>query len=201
MRKVESVPATGNQEPDADLLRRAATDPDAFRVVYDRHARAVYLWLLSRTDSPDLALDLLAETFAQAFRSAHRFRAGDADARPWLQGIAANLVRQAWRSRRVETRARVRLGVLEATRSLHGDAIDDAIDRLDSARISAELETALRGLSGAQRTAVELRVTRHSSSAEIARELECSAGAARLLVFRGLRHLKRLLGDLDAHPR
>jgi RNA polymerase sigma factor (sigma-70 family) len=186
---------------DAELLRRSRSDAEAFRVVYDRHAPVVHAWLAARTTSDDIALDLTAETFAEAFRVAHRFRPGTSDARPWLIGIAANLLRVAWRSRRVETRARQRLGVLEATRIAIGDASDDTIDRLDSARSSREIESALAELSASQRTAVELRVTRDLPYAEIARTLGCSPGAARVLVFRGLRHLSRLLGEADANPR
>jgi RNA polymerase sigma-70 factor (ECF subfamily) len=186
---------------DAELLRRSRSDAEAFRVVYDRHARAVYSWLAARTTSDEIALDLTAETFAEAFRVAHRFRSGTSDARPWLIGIAANLLRVAWRSKRVETRARERLGVLEATRVAVGDAMDEAIERLDAARGSHELEDALAELPRTQRTAVELRVTGDLPYGEIARRLGCSPGAARVLVFRGLRQLSRRLGDPDANPR
>ena len=186
---------------DAELLRRSCSDAEAFRVVYDRHAPAVHSWLAARTTSADIALDLTAETFAEAFRVAHRFRSGTSDARPWLIGIAANLLRVAWRSRRVETRARKRLGVLEDTRIAIGDAIDEAIDRLDAARSSHELENALAELSSSQRSAVELRVTGDLPYGEIARTLGCSPGAARVLVFRGLRQLSRRLGEADANPR
>ena len=186
---------------DAELLRRSRSDAEAFRVVYDRHAPAVHSWLAARTTSDDIALDLTAETFAEAFRVAHRFRSGTSDARPWLIGIAANLLRVAWRSRRVETRARTRLGVLEETRIATGDATDEAIDRLDAARSSHEIENALAELSSSQRTAVELRVTGDLPYGEIARTLGCSPGAARILVFRGLRQLSRRLGEADANPR
>lgn len=186
---------------DADLLSRSRDDSEAFRVVYDRHALAVHSWLAARTKSDDLALDLTAETFAEALRVAHRFRSGVSDARPWLIGIASNLLRVSWRSRRVETRARERLGVLEDTRMAIGDAIDVTIDRLDSVRSAQALETALAELSASQRAAVELRVAGDLPYADIGRALGCSPGAARVLVFRGLRRLGRLLGEADANPR
>jgi RNA polymerase sigma factor (sigma-70 family) len=186
---------------DAELLRRCHSEPEAFRLVYDRHARAVHAWLAVRTGSDELALDLTAETFAEAFRVARRFRAGNADARPWLLGIAANLLRETWRSRRVETRARERLGILEETRLGADDSMDDVIERLDVARHAGGIEVALAALSKPQRRAVELRIERDSSYADIAAALGCSTGSARVLVFRGLRQLNRLLGDTDAHSR
>ena len=187
--------------PDADLLRRARDDPDAFRVVYDRHAPAVFHWLAARSGSDDLALDLTAETFARAFQHARRFRAGGADARPWLLGIAANLLRMAWRSQQIETRARERLGVLEATRAALEDSTEHVVERLDLARSAPELGRALGMLSASQRAALELRIGRDSSYAEIARVLGCTPGSARVLVFRGLRRLNRVLGESDAFSR
>jgi RNA polymerase sigma factor (sigma-70 family) len=186
---------------DADLLRRSGRDPEAFRVVYDRHARAVYGWLAARTGSDDLALDLTAETFAEAFRVARRFRSGSADARPWLLGIAGNLLRETWRSQRIETRARERLGVLETTRAALDDSMDDVIARLDQDQSDASFARALAALTATQREAVELRFRGESSYSEIAEALGCSAGAARIRVFRALRQLNRQLGETDAGHR
>jgi RNA polymerase sigma factor (sigma-70 family) len=183
---------------DAELLRRVRDDPEVFRALYDRHAKAVYGWLASRSGSADLALDLTAETFAEAFRVSHRFRAGTADARPWLLGIAGNLLHVAWRSQRVETRARERLGVLEATRAVSDDDADQIVERLDLARNLPELGRALATLPDSQRAAVELRVAHECSYADIASRLGCTTGSARVLVFRGLRRLTRALGGLDA---
>jgi RNA polymerase sigma-70 factor (ECF subfamily) len=193
--------ARHDRRPDGELLRQARSDPDAFRVLYDRHARAVCGWLAARTGSEQLALDLTAETFAEAFRVARRFRAGPADARPWLLGIAANLLRRSRRARRVETRARERLGALEATRAALDDPADRLVELLDLARMAPELARALETLPQSQRTAIELRVGSESSYAEIAATLGCSAGAARVLVFRGLRRINRVLGDARALPR
>jgi RNA polymerase sigma factor (sigma-70 family) len=190
-----------SNQSDAELLRRSASDPEAFRVVYDRHARAVYGWLAARCGSDDLALDLTAETFAEAFRVARRFRSGSADARPWLLGIAGNLLRVAWRTQRIETRARVRLGVLEATRVVLDDSMDDVIARLDREQRDGSFARALGALTASQREAVELRIQGESSYAEIAKALGCSAGAARVRVFRGLRQLDRQLGETDAGNR
>jgi RNA polymerase sigma factor (sigma-70 family) len=170
-------------------------------MVYDRHARTVFRWLAERAGSDDLALDLTAETFAEAYRVSHRFRPGTADARAWLLGIAMNLLRSSWRSQRVETRARARLGVLDETRDALDDETDLVLERLDLARSAPELGRALASLSTAQRTAVELRVVHESSYADIASVLGCTAGSARVLVFRGLRHLNRVLGAADAFPR
>src|SRR5215210_6206915 len=97
---------------DADLLVAARKEPQAFREFYDRYAVWVRSWFQRQTGSESAALDLTAETFAQAWHSLRRFRdlAGGSGA-PWLFGIARNLVRQYHKHKRIETAARERLGL------------------------------------------------------------------------------------------
>ena len=51
---------------DAQLLQAARQDPTAFREFYDRYAVWMRSWLVRQTGSESAALDLTAETFAQA---------------------------------------------------------------------------------------------------------------------------------------
>ena len=58
---------------DAELIKAARSDPEAFGELYRRHAAAVHGWFRGRTDDR-IAEDLTAETFAQAALSLRRFR-------------------------------------------------------------------------------------------------------------------------------
>jgi DNA-directed RNA polymerase specialized sigma24 family protein len=79
---------------DAELIKAARSDPEAFGELYRRHATAVNRWFRGRTDDR-VAEDLTAETFAQAVLSLRRFRdEADGSAAPWLFGIAKNLLRR-----------------------------------------------------------------------------------------------------------
>src|SRR3954465_14165585 len=99
---------------DAALLREARSNPGAFRELYERHARPVYGFPLRRTRDEHAALDLTAETFAQAWLSRARFRdEAGGSAGPWLYGIARNLLAQSVRKRTIELGACERLGVLD----------------------------------------------------------------------------------------
>ena len=96
---------------DAQLIREARTDPDAFGDLYRRHVPSVHAFLRGRV--PELvAGELTAETFAQAAVSLRRFRdEAGGSALPWLYGIARNLLRTYYEHERVESRARRRLGL------------------------------------------------------------------------------------------
>ena len=99
-------------QTDAELLLAARTDPQAFREFYERYAVWVRAWFQRQTSSETAALDLTAETFAQAWRSVRRFRdLADGSGAPWLFGIARNLLRQYHKHNRIETAARDRLGL------------------------------------------------------------------------------------------
>jgi RNA polymerase sigma-70 factor, ECF subfamily len=135
---------------DASLLRNS--DPAAFGELYSRHVGAVYGWCRRRIEWA--ASDLTAETFAQAWLVRSRFRdERDGSALPWLLGIAANLLAEAARRDRIETRARKRLGLpLDLATD---DGFAEAEDRL-SPREALARELALLG--DHERQALELRV-------------------------------------------
>jgi RNA polymerase sigma-70 factor (ECF subfamily) len=174
---------------DAQLIHEARKDPDAFAELYRRHAGSLHRWFLARTPA-SVALDLTAETFAEAALALRRFRdEAGGSAAPWLYGIAKNLLRRYAEHERVESRARRRLGV--------STAFEDDLDRVGesdrAARLRPALATALATLPPAQRDAVRLRVVSEFSYDEVARELDCTTLAARLRVWRGLGSLSRAL--------
>jgi RNA polymerase sigma factor (sigma-70 family) len=171
---------------DAELIRRSQSDPAAFGELYARHAGSVYAWHRRRLDWA--AADLTAETFAQAWLSRRRFRDDhDGTARPWLLGIARNVLRESARRDRVETGARERLGLPLDLAAEDGYA---AVEERLSPRRS--LRAALAVLPEHERDAVALRVVEELPYAEVAERLAIRPAAARLRVSRGLRRLSLL---------
>jgi hypothetical protein len=53
-------------QTDAELMADARTDPGAYRAICDRHGEAIYAFHRGRTRDHEVALDLTAETLAQA---------------------------------------------------------------------------------------------------------------------------------------
>src|SRR5579862_1374558 len=85
---------------DADVIVLSRAAPEVFGIVFDRHFRAVHRFLAARGGA-GLADDLAAQTFVVAFERRSTFRASSTpDARPWLLGIANNLLRGSRRSER-----------------------------------------------------------------------------------------------------
>jgi RNA polymerase sigma factor (sigma-70 family) len=173
---------------DLALIRASRDDARAFGELYVRHAVVIHGWFRRRVAEP-AATDLTAETFAAAWAGRRRFQPERADAvTPWLYGIAQNQYRMYLRHLRVETSARVKLGM----GLLYPSALesDEADDRLSAAQAQPSLEDALGRLSEAQRTAVELRVIDDLTFAEIAARMGSTEPAARVRVMRALRTVR-----------
>lgn len=176
---------------DADLLKAARRDPDAFCEFYDRHAGRLHTWLVAETSNVHVATDLTAETFAQALRSLRRFRGERHDSgRAWLYAIASHLLARYRATARLEASARRRLGM-----PIQRDETGDVDRRVDAAASRRHLMSAVSELPLPQRRALGLRVVGELSYAEVAKQLGCSPTAARIRVSRALQALnKRLEG-------
>jgi RNA polymerase sigma factor (sigma-70 family) len=182
---------------DAQLLAEAGRDPLAFREFYDRYATWVRSWFQRQTGSDVAALDLTAETFAQAWHASRRFKdLADGSGAPWLFGIARNLLRQYHKHNRIESAARERLGMPTAWAECEDyDAVDE---RITAGSLAPILRRAVRALPLDQRRALELRVVQQLDYEEVAGALGCSQNAARLRVSRALRALGLKLRGAEA---
>ena len=84
-------------ESDAEIVRRSTNeDAKAFGELFWRHNGAVHGYLARRAGR-DTADDLVAEVWLRAFRNRSNFDLGYPDARPWLYGIARNVLHSHWR--------------------------------------------------------------------------------------------------------
>jgi RNA polymerase sigma factor (sigma-70 family) len=170
---------------DAELLKAARHDPEAFRELYNRYAVWIHSWFLHHTGSEQGSLDLTAETFAQAWHSSRRFRdLADGSGAPWLFGIARNLLRQYHKHNRIETAARERIG-LQA--SVEADGYERVDDRSEAGALAPLARSALRALPADQRRAFELRIVQELPYDAVAGRMGCTQNAARLRVSRALR--------------
>ena len=173
----------------ATLERRLlAENVPACREFYDRYAAWVRSWFQRQTGSDTAALDLTAETFAQAWNSSKRFKdMADGSGAPWLFGIARNLLRQYHKHNRIESAARERLGMPTAWAECEDyEAVDE---RMVASSLAPLLRVAVRALPAEQQKALELRVVQQLDYEEVAGALGCTQNAARLRVSRALRAL------------
>jgi len=179
-----------DRETDAVVIAASHERPTAFTAVFDRHYDAVHRYLARRV-ATDLADDLAADTFAIAFRLRDRYDGAHDDARPWLFGIATNLVRHHRRSEARRLRAYERVQTIEST-ELDEDRV---VGRADAALALPRVARALRRIPDGERDALLLLAWADLSYDEIARALDIPIGTVRSRIHRGRERLRELLAD------
>lgn len=179
----------GGRLDDAALIRASRDEPERFAELYDRHAAAIRSYTVRRL-GPDAADDLTAETFLQAFRDRGRYDAAFADARPWLYGIATNLIRRHRRSEVRFFKAIARTGVDPARET----TLEAVTDRLAAQGMRKRLAAALARLNLGERDAMVLLASGLSYK-EIARALDVSVGTVSSRVNRARKKMRATLED------
>ncbi|MGP0222480.1 MULTISPECIES: RNA polymerase sigma factor [unclassified Paenarthrobacter] len=111
---------------DSDIIRQSRDSPAVFGELYDRHAPAIYRYAARRAGE-FAAEDVTSETFLVAWEQLDSYDVTRDDARPWLFGIATNLLRQHHRAEANVLRV--------AAKSASREALTD-----DSERIAAEVD-------------------------------------------------------------
>jgi RNA polymerase sigma-70 factor, ECF subfamily len=126
---------------DAEVIGRSVHEPSRFGMIFERHSTEILRYAHARL-GPDLAQDVLAETFLAAFSRRARYDGSRADARPWLYGIA---IRQISRHRRAEQRARRALARIPAE-MVTADFGDRSAERVTAQQLRPRLAAVLSGL-------------------------------------------------------
>jgi RNA polymerase sigma-70 factor (ECF subfamily) len=180
---------TGSDRSDADVITASRVEPVEFAAIFDRHFDAIHRYLARRVGSV-LADDLASETFTIAFDIRGRYDLSRPDARPWLFGIATNLVRHHRRGEVRRLNAYARLDRSSET----GADLDGIADRLDAARLGKDLADALSRIPARDRDALLLFAWADLRYEEIAVALGIPVGTVRSRLHRARQRLRELLG-------
>jgi RNA polymerase sigma-70 factor, ECF subfamily len=182
----------GSADTDADALRRSAVNPDSFSLIVDRHATAVFRYLVSRVGH-SAAEDLLADVFEVAFKVRDRYDTRHESALPWLLGIATNLVRH---HRRAEGRHAAMVGrVTQDLGRAHAprEGADDVALSVQRDDEMQAVRRALATLGERHRQVLVLSAGLGLSYEDIARTLGIRIGTVRSRLARARRRLRELL--------
>ncbi|MFB4266445.1 RNA polymerase sigma factor [Nonomuraea sp. GTA35] len=177
---------------DAEVIRRARSDPAAFSALFDRHAPALHRYATRRLGD-ELADDVVAETFLAAFRRLGRYDTAHRDARPWLYGIAANLIGKHRRAEVRAYRALARTGVDEVA-----EGYTDRVEaRVSAGAAQRELAAALARLSPEDREVLLMIAWADLSYEEVATALGIPVGTVRSRLHRARKKTRAALGGVD----
>lgn len=165
-----------------------------FSTFYAEHAGPVLIYLAKRCLDPEVAVDLMAETFARAFANRMDYRGTtNEEASAWVFAIARHQLADYFRRGKARQEAVRRLGL--TIPSLADDDHARIEELADLHRIRSTLAEHLERLSTDQQRAVRLRVIDEMPYPDMARRLGVSEDTARARVSRGLRQLGNSLNE------
>ena len=178
--------------PDSAIIRASWDHPELFGRIVERHHDVVFRYVVRRIGRLD-ARDITAEVFLNAFAGRGRFDTATESARPWLFGIAFNLI-----GRRLRTiRRRQRLAeALPGLRPVE-DFASDSESRIAASGLEAELWAALDSLSESDRETFLLYAVDGLTYSEVAAVLSIAVGTVASRISRVRSLIREAIPDLE----
>ena len=183
---------SGETADDLQLIRRAATDREAFGELYERHVRRIYSYIYYRTGNHHDAEDLTARVFQRALGHIADFQDQGVPFSAWLYRIAHNLVAN-WH--RDESRRKTVALDPHTTSSL---ASDHPEEEALVAEERGDLLAAISRLPADRQQLLILKFVERLSNAEAGQIMGRSEGAIKSLFHRTLRSLR---GEIEQAAR
>jgi RNA polymerase sigma factor (sigma-70 family) len=176
------------EHSDAAVISASIEEPAAFAAVFERHFPAIHGYLRRRVGH-NLAEDLAGQVFTIAFDRRATFVPAHDTARPWLLGIATNLVHRHLRDEERKTRA---VEALFHRTMAAADPFGDVDSRLDAIATAAGVRGALAGLPVADRDALVLFAVEGLSYEDVATALGTPIGTVRSRIHRARSRLRAI---------
>lgn len=178
---------------DADLIQESRTRPEAFALLFDRYADMLFRYS-SRRLGPEVAEDMVGETFLVAFSRRDSYDIAYRDARPWLFGILTKLISRHHRTEAARYRALQRSPLDTGPADCPADEVASGVTATAS---RPALAAALRTLAAKDRDVLLLVAWGDLSYAEVARALNIPTGTVRSRLNRARRKVRAALGDTN----
>ncbi|MEV0147925.1 MULTISPECIES: RNA polymerase sigma factor [unclassified Nonomuraea] len=177
------------QAGDAVIIEHSWRDPERFAAIFDRYHPEIHGYAERRLGG-GLADDVAAETFLIAFDKRTRYDVSRADARPWLYGIASNLIARHRRAEVRQYRALAKAGTDKPAED-HADRVAGAVDAVAH---RPRLAHALAEIAARDRDVLLLVAWAQLTSEEAGSALGIPAGTARSRLHRARKRIQAALG-------
>ena len=176
-----------SQSSEESLVKRAVQrDRVAFATLYDNCVVPVYRHVYYRVPNLADAEDITQEVFIKAWKAIDKYRYTGASFMAWLTTIAHNLIADHYRARKKLTS----LGEAEASDNT-AEASPEAMVEVTLNRIY--IRNAIFKLKKEKQKVILMRFIDGFSYGEIAKVLNKSEGAVRVIQYRALNDLRRVL--------
>lgn len=177
----------GQPLPDNAAIAASIATPAEFALIFDRHFDPVHSYIRRRVGESS-ADDLASQVFLIAFDRRARYDQARPNARPWLLGIATNLIHGKRRQEMRQLRAYGRSGA-----GTDVDPLEGIEARADAERLRPRLAAVLAALPKDEVDPLLLFAWAELSYEEIAEALELPVGTVKSRLSRGRRRVREQL--------
>lgn len=178
--------ANKNQDLQTLVRKAAKGDEIAFGQIYDLYFEKVYRFVFYRVNHREVAEDLVSETFIRAWNNLNEIEK-TSSFNGWLYQIARNAVIDYYRSRKSTINLTELENILEYE--------DNILDKTNLLFQQKSFLEALKKLSADQQLIIKLKFLDELENEEIAKILDKSEGAIRVIQHRAINELKRLINE------
>jgi RNA polymerase sigma factor (sigma-70 family) len=178
------------QATDHELMAAVARgDVASMSGIYEHRNRALFRFFFRLTGRQAPAEDLTHEVFLRMIRYRHTYQTGDGF-EAWMYRIARNAFADYAKKNRLEAPAAE--GEMEAVESGHPSQFESVAKQQDL----ATLHRALGRLPEDKRELILLSRFQGLSHEQIGRIVGCETGTVKVRVFRAMKEMGRIYGDL-----
>lgn len=167
------------------VIQDAKSDPEAFRILYERYFTAIFRFVLNRVGERETTADITSQVFLNAMQNLHQFKFKGFPFSSWLYRIAANECNNYFRKT-----SRSRVVVLEEA---HAQVLyEEMFGNEALADLKAKLPLILEKLSLEEIQFIELRFFEDRPFKEVAEIIGVSENNAKVRTYRVLDKMRKL---------
>lgn len=167
------------------IIQEAKDDPEAFRVIYEKYYKRIFLFVLHRVGEKDISADITSQIFLKALQKLHQYQPRGLPFSSWLFRIAVNECNEFFRRNK-----RVRWVVLEDEHAqmLYEEMFGNEV----LSELKAMLPVILEKLQRDELQLIELRFMENRPFKEVAYIVGISENYAKVRTYRVLEKMKKL---------
>jgi RNA polymerase sigma factor (sigma-70 family) len=184
---LRTIQTMGQAMLDSDVILGSISEPARFALIFDRHFGAIHSYARRRVGK-STAEEIASQTFLVAFDRRATYDASRAGARPWLFGIATNLIHEKRRQEERQFRAYAR-----AVDVSQADHLEGAENRADAVRLRPQLAASLVALPKEEADPLLLFALAELSYEEVADALELPVGTVKSRLHRARGRIREQL--------
>ncbi len=177
---------------EALLVANAATNPEAFAIIYDLYFSRVYNYIRFRVGDPYLTDDLTSQVFEKVLNKITMYQQNRGNFAAWLFAIAHNTVLDHFRKQKISS-----LVFFDNHKQKNLDSEPE--DAVIAKELREDLFTALKSLNDRERNILGLKFWSSLTNRKIAELTGLTENNVGIIIYRAIKRLRVYLSDLGVN--